>query len=643
VVEDGGRPVRIAGFREIDAGASPEDEAAAPLPPEARRQFLLLFDLSFTGVSGLMRARRAAADFVRTGLSPQDLVAVATFSSTHGVNLLTGFTSDRAQLVRAVGQLGVMQRDRQADPLGMAYDLTEVGSALSDALPEENGVFEAIRAVQLRYQRSQEIAYRQRVIGLLDSLGGLARALDSVQGRKQVVFLSNGFADSSLTGEQGAQALVDAEAVARGRVWEVPSDSRFGDAQIRQLMIDMLRAFSSSDAVVHAVDLSGLTARGDARSAAPEPEFRSGRESLSEIANLSGGRLFKDTNDVGAVFRELTEVSRRYYLIAFEPEGEARPGRFHKLRVKVRGKGTSVSHRSGYFERAPFAARPALARRFEAADLIAKGGARGALPLAALALPYVRAGGRVAVPVVLEAAGSDLLSGHDAGPLGLELYGYAIGDDGGVRDFVALASNLDLSKVGERLRANGLQVHATFTLAPGRYSLRFLLRDAGSGRSGMHWMEVSVPEASPGEVVLLPPLFMADPQRFLVLPAPSSGTRTAGSPFRVGAEAFAPRPRPVVANGREQRVCLLAQDGGRAYDAGTSFEILPTLVDAAGTSVPFGDFRLSQAVADDDGYRRFVLSFTPTGVPAGDYNLRVRLRDPQGGRVGESFQPLRVE
>jgi len=66
-------------------------------------------------------------------------------------------------------------------------------------------------------------------------------------------------------------------------------------------------------------------------------------------------------------------------------------------------------------------------------------------------------------------------------------------------------------------------------------------------------------------------------------------------------------------------------------------------VDAAGASVPFGDLRLSQAVADDDGYRRFVLSFTPSGVPAGDYSLRVRVRDPQSGRVGESFQSVRVE
>lgn len=644
-VEDAGRPVRIAGFREIDAGeaAAAVGETAPPLPPEARRQFLLLFDLSFTGVSGLSRSRQAATDFVREGLGPSDLVSVATFSASHGLTLLTGFTSDRAQLQRAIATLGLTQRDRQADPLGLAYDLTEVGSAFSDAVATDGSTFaDQMRAIQIRYQRSQEAQYRERILGLLDAMGGLARALDAVQGRKQVVFLSSGFDDAVLTGSQGRQAFDEGQSVIAGNIAEVPTENRFGDAQVRQILGDMMRAFSSSDAVVHTVDLSGLQARGDARSATAEPAFHSGRESLSQMASLSGGRLFKDTNDVGAVFRELSEVSRRYYLIAFEPEGEPRPGRFHKLKVKVRAKGTSVSHRSGYFERAPYAARPALARRFEAADLIAKGAERSAVPLSALALPYVRGGGKVAVPVVLEVLGSDLLAGAETS-LGLEIYGYAIDEGGGVRDFIAVASNLDLAKVGERLRGSGLQAHATFTLAPGRYSLRFLVRDGATGRSGTHWMEVSVPEAAAGEVVLLPPLFMEDPQRFLVVHAPSSASQATGSPFRVGAVAFAPRPRPVVANGREQRVCVLAQDGGRAYDAGASFEILPSLVDAAGAPVPLGDFRLSQAVADDDGYRRFVLSFTPSGVPAGDYSLRVRVRDPQSGRVGESFQSMRVE
>ena len=156
-VEDNGRAVRVVGFREIDA-QEPVVEASE-LPPEARRQFLLLFDLSFTGVGGLMRSRRAAYDFIRNGLGPSDLVSVATLSSVHGLTLLTGFTSDRGQLLRAVDTLGVQQRDRAADPLGLAYDLTDVGAALVDSLPEEGaGGFEnSLRSIQIRYQRSQKI------------------------------------------------------------------------------------------------------------------------------------------------------------------------------------------------------------------------------------------------------------------------------------------------------------------------------------------------------------------------------------------------------------------------------------------------------------------------------------------------------
>ncbi len=293
VVEDAGRPVRIAGFREIDAGEAGEAEGAAPRPPEARRQFLLLFDLSFTGVSGLARSRQAASAFVRDGLGPSDLVSVATFSASHGLTLLTAFTSDRAQLQRAIATLGLTQRDRQADPLGLAYDLTEVGSAFSDAITTDGSMFsEQMRAVQIRYQRSQEAQYRERILGLLDAMGGLARALDAVQGRKQVVFLSNGFDDAILTGSQGRQALEEGQSVIAGNIAEVPTENRFGDAQIRQVLADKMRAFSASDAVVHTIDLSGLKARGDARSAGTEPAFHSGRESLSQIATLSGGRLF---------------------------------------------------------------------------------------------------------------------------------------------------------------------------------------------------------------------------------------------------------------------------------------------------------------------------------------------------------------
>ncbi len=127
-ITDDGKSVEVVGFQAFDSG----DPAVADLleeAPAARRQFLLLFDLSFSTVSDLVRAQKAAHDFVGEKLRPYDLAAVATVSTTHGVRLLQSFSSDRAQLRKAVQSLGVLQLDRRADPLGLVYDLREMGDA----------------------------------------------------------------------------------------------------------------------------------------------------------------------------------------------------------------------------------------------------------------------------------------------------------------------------------------------------------------------------------------------------------------------------------------------------------------------------------------------------------------------------------
>ncbi|MGH7754600.1 MAG: VWA domain-containing protein, partial [Gemmatimonadales bacterium] len=368
------------------------------------------------------------------------------------------------------------------------------------------------------------------VLALIDGMSQLAKALDSLQGRKQVIFLSSGFDPKSLVGEEGAQAVRDSEAVVTGRIWEVQTENRFGDTQVRQQLREMLRSFSSSDAVVHTVDLAGLSARGDARHQVAEPARRSGQESLAEIANLSGGRLFKDTNDLGLALREILELSRRYYVLAFEAPETRGPGRFHKLKVRVKDKGRSVSHRAGYYERQPYAQRTPMARMFEAAEVITKGAERAEFDVRALAVPYRGPAGRVTLPVALQIEGSRLLDRGPGDTLPLEIYGYALDEAGTVEDVVGMVSNLTLEKVSARLRDRGLQCHATFTLSPGKHSLRFLVRDADTGRSGSHWLDVTIPAFDAKGVMLYPPLFMDDPRRWLILEALSRGTTAPMSP-----------------------------------------------------------------------------------------------------------------
>jgi VWFA-related protein len=642
-ITDDGQHVEVVGFQAFDSG----DPAIADLleeAPAARRQFLLLFDLSFSSVSGLVRARQAALELVSEKLRPTDLAAVATVSATHGVTLLQTFSTDRAQTRRAVQTLGVMQLDRRADPLGLVYDLREMGGALADAVPGEgtsrDPFGDDVRALLIRYQQAEKSSYEQRILAYMDGLGHLGQALGSLQGRKQVILFSSGFDPSSLSGDQGQEALANSEAVIHGRLWEVRPGSRFGETQIRTDMERALRSFSTSDAVVHAVDLSGLTAPGEISRAGEEPRPRAGEESLELITNLGGGRLFKKTNDVGRALSEVLELSRYYYLLAFEPARPRGPGEFHKLRVRASRKGSQVSHRSGYFERKPYAETTPLEREFEAAEVVAKGVERGEIGVRVMAVPYTSAEGAVTLPVVLEVDGASLLGPNTGDKIGLEIFGYAFDAAGSAIDSVSFTASLDPLVVGSRLRGHGAQLHATFTLPAGKHDLRFLVRDAATGRSGTSWLAVTVPALDQGSgVALFPPLFMGDPKEWLVLHARSARTTTDRSPFVVDQEPFVPRARPRLRNGEAQRVCLLAFDGGARFDPGTSFEIKPALLDVAGEVVSVGKFQVLRTTAET-GFRRFVLGFTPTEVPPGAYSFRVRLRDPASGRISEAYQSV---
>ena len=107
-------------------------------------------------------------------------------------------------------------------------------------------------------------------------------------------------------------------------------------------------------------------------------------------------------------------------------------------------------------------------------------------------MPYRDADGNGLMAVVLELDGADILKRAGGPSLPLEVYGYAFGADGTVKDVVSLSATLDLAKLGPRIQ-HGLQAHALFRLPPGRHSLRFLVRDATSGRQGVRWMDVDMP------------------------------------------------------------------------------------------------------------------------------------------------------
>ena len=214
---------------------------------------------------------------MREGFHAADLVAVATYSANRGTELVLGFTSDRAQAEAAIGSLGLPQLlDRAPDPLRLV--VADYGAAAS-GICRPSGARAAARCARraarprgdrladdrdprghaARQHEQQVRTAQNQVVALTRSFSDLAHMMASVDGRKHVVYLSEGFSPAP------ARPRLDREtgdAVAEGEGWKAEGETVYGSNRVQSDVERMLEAFRRADCVVQAVDIGGARAAG---------------------------------------------------------------------------------------------------------------------------------------------------------------------------------------------------------------------------------------------------------------------------------------------------------------------------------------------------------------------------------------------
>lgn len=650
-VQQEGRPAEIVSFRYVDTtdvDDQHDQQEVRRMASAARRRFLLLFDKSFTDLPGLERSRRAASDFVRRRLAPADLAAVATFDVQNGVRLVTSFTEDRALLNHAVATLGVPSLTRISDPLGLAADLSltdlQAPAALEEAQNPQEQLDAFARATLVRMRAADEQAYLHNVGTLLEGLQGLATALRGVEGRKQVVYFSAGFDARMLLGSWGADQRTSSEAVTRGQLWEVDSLSRYGDSRVRDTLRQTTRELAAADTVVHSIDVTGHGSDNSLTQTALNRDLArdtTNRESLGFFSRETGGRLFDNANDLGPALAEMLEMTSRYYVLGIQPEREKGPGAYHRLKVKVARKGVKLSHRPGYFEKGP-ATAPAtpLQRQFDLAELIVTGGGRDELPFSSLCLPFPAPGEKQRLALVLQVP-RDSLQWAGGEPIGLEVYGYAVAEDGTVYDHLAQSLRLDPARADPRGLVQGVSFFGALEVPAGKYTIRLMVRESATGKSTVRFLDVAVPPYDARAVFALPPLVLEEADRWLRLDLGpgKAASGHAGAAFQIGAQPFVPRTTFQVQPGLRERLVLLVWNPALEGDPAADVEIRSSLTASDGRAVQAGRLKVERVLDDGGGRRTFVFSYLPEPLEPGDYTLRIGLGESAG--FAQSYALLR--
>jgi VWFA-related protein len=539
----------ITGFDMVDLYGTSTEKAAPVLdvPPPARRHFLFLFDLSFSEPKAIVQAREAAKGLL-ADLHPSDLVAVATYVTSRGPELVLGFTPDRAQAGAAIDTLGLPELvDRtQTDPLrilvdSLKQDITQSTGGTDAAVASEGRraglqeiLLDQLQGFLMESERASLEVEKDKVTSLTRSFTDLARLMRSVSGRKHVVYLSEGYDSSVLTGTTDAKVEQEMrEAGNEGQFWKVDAEKRFGSSAAAGQVDAMLQELRRADCVVQAVDIGGLRAV-QGSSGGLGYERKGGRESLFQMARDTGGELYENFNDLGAAMGKMLERTGVTYVLTIQPP-VLPDGAYHNLRVELkRGpRGARVVHRPGYYAPLPFAQRSRYEKMLATAGEVLLGDEGGTVHLTALAAPMpAPAGSSTAdVPVMIEIDGPSLLHLNQGEDLPTEIYIYAMDSQGRVRDFVAQTLSLDLFKVERRLLESGLRFYGHLELPPGSYKARVLVRN---GRTGLHGLKVLPLEVSSTAKADLPAAFYPDAKGswLVTREAPRPGRREMPVPTR---------------------------------------------------------------------------------------------------------------
>src|SRR3954467_1023912 len=280
VVDRAGNPVRgltAANFELFDRGTKRaignfdaidfESEAVrsmSPLNPSARRNFILLFDLSFSSPTGRNKAQEAARNFIAKAMGRRDLAAVATVDVDRGFRMVTALTTDRNLLGSAIANPRTFV---SSDPLRIAgTELLQLAPTDNISRADVNAVDDFAADIARGEKKLNDQYNRTRIERQLRLLSDLGRTLRVLPGRKQVILFSEGFDPQLVRGRDarsGADEQDDISQTMSGNVWRVDSDARYGSSMTMTLLEEMSRTLRGSDVVLHAVDIQGVRVQND--------------------------------------------------------------------------------------------------------------------------------------------------------------------------------------------------------------------------------------------------------------------------------------------------------------------------------------------------------------------------------------------
>ncbi len=468
--------------------------AASPGQLKDHRLIVMFFDLSSMQPEDIDRAVESAQDYVNKKMQPADLVALVSMAT--GLSMDQDFTSDKDALLKGLGKYN------GTEGTGFANG-NEGGSSSGTA--DDASSFTADDSEYNALNTDREL-YAIRTI---------AKSLERVDQRKSLLYFSGGLTRQGIENQASMRAATNEAVKANMAIYSVDSRGLEAMPPVGNASTGSLRGTSAYN--------------GGAMQSNLNANFGS-QETLATLSSDTGGKAFFDSNDFAPAFQQIQHDTEAYYILGFHSTDTRRDGSYRHLTVKLNRNDAKIEYRPGYYAPADFQHQKTEDREQALMQEMQSDLPATDVAVYLQALYFRMEDNKFFIPISLIVPGSQIHSvkNGDRDKANIDIMGQVKNAQGiivgNVRDNVKLA--LDAA---QQVQRKNIQYSTGFTLAPGKYHLKFVVRENQTGAMGSFETDLQVPDLK--KVPLKLSSIVLASQR-----VPSSGKKTTDPLVRDGVE-----------------------------------------------------------------------------------------------------------
>lgn len=340
---------------------APHTFSNVPTYPEAPAVNVVLLDGLNTLLPDQMQVRRQMLQFI--GQVPQG-TSLAIFTLSSRLRMIEGFTTDPARIARAL-ESGKPQNSVILDPSAA----TDLDSATGE-LANMGASSDALANMQQFVADMTAFQTDQRVAMTLEAMQQLARYLNAIPGRKNLIWFSGSFPialdpDDSLESPfEAMRSYADdvqqtSELLAAARVAVYPVDAR---GLLTLPSTDASKSSASSNLMSGTSNGGRQGKRTSVTTNRPSvgrddskfmQQLMAEQATMKQIAEQTGGQEYINTNGLKEAIGRAIQNGSEYYTIGYVPTANTFDGKFRTIQVKSAVADAKLEYRRGYYASDP--------------------------------------------------------------------------------------------------------------------------------------------------------------------------------------------------------------------------------------------------------------------------------------------------